>query len=100
MCIRDSLGNVDLTAVQVTDNLAATFPSPATFSVSNINLGGLTAPGTAYNGSTQTNLLAGTDTLTFGTTATISFNVTFDPNSSLGPFSNQASASATGTSDV
>jgi uncharacterized repeat protein (TIGR01451 family) len=40
-------------------------------------------------------LLAGTDTLAVGATATVTLNIRFDPNGATGPFNNSATASAT-----
>jgi uncharacterized repeat protein (TIGR01451 family) len=95
-----NLGNVALRNLQLSDDLRAAFPAPASFVVSNLHLGGLSAPALAYDGSTRTNLLAGTDTLPFGGSALVEFDVTYDPNGAAGPFLNQATAIATGTSDL
>ena len=93
----ENLGNVILSNVQVSDNLSATFPTPATFTIANITSAGLTA-NSSFNGTTSTNLLTGTDTLPIGASATVSFELTFRPNGLLGPFVNQAIGSAQGPS--
>ncbi len=91
----ENLGNVDLDNVQVTDDLAATFGAPATFTVS----GGPNASGTltangAYDGSGDMNLLtAGSSSLPFGATETITVTVQFAPNGASEPFNNTAVAS-------
>ena len=96
----ENLGNVDLTNIQVVDNLATTFPAPVTI----VGVSGLTASifsgsGTftanaGYNGVGNTNLLtAASSNLTVGAVGRILFAVTFDPNSAPGPFNNQATAS-------
>lgn len=97
----ENLGNVDLSSVQVADNLAATFPAPASVvSVSAVTAGMVSGSGTmvangAYNGVGITNLLnSASSTLAVGAVGQITFSVTFDPDAAPGPFSNQASASA------
>ncbi|MGE0085837.1 MAG: hypothetical protein AB7S75_15620, partial [Desulfococcaceae bacterium] len=92
-----NLGNVVLNNVQVTDNLNSAFPNPAIYTVANLTASMLTlndAP--VFNGNTNQNLLKGTDVLGVGETGYISFDVTFNPNGSSGPFNN--SATGTGTS--
>ncbi|MDM8542345.1 hypothetical protein QUF90_14820 [Desulfococcaceae bacterium HSG9] len=94
--IVENLGNVALGNVQVTDDLRAVFPTPATFSVTNLNTGAFTQNPAGYNGGNVVNLLSGADTLAVGTRVTITFDVTFNPQGLAGPFFN--SATATGTS--
>jgi len=79
--------------VQITDNLSAIFGAPATYSVANISATGVTANG-GFDGGTDTNLLMGNDTLAVGATATVSFQLTFQPNGVTGPFNNSAEATA------
>ncbi len=85
-------GDVVLNNVQVTDNLAATFPAPATFSVVGVTSTGFTVnPG--YNGSSDINLLTATgNTLAVGQTKTIVLTVTVTPVSSPATYNNQATA--------
>lgn len=103
----ENLGNVDLTDIQVVDNLAATFPLPATVvGVSALAAGMVSGVGTmsanlAFNGVGDTNLLvAATSRLTVGAVGHISFAVTFDPNAVAGSYSNQAVVSALSPADV
>ncbi len=94
-----NLGNIALSNVQVNDILKNTFPTPATYTISNITAAGLTLnPG--FNGNTNTNLLAGTDGLALNETKTIIIDLIVQSNNSFGPFSNTASASATDISGV
>ncbi|MCP4594415.1 MAG: LamG domain-containing protein [bacterium] len=89
----ENLGDVQLSGVQVTDDLTSTFPAGVTFSVVNPSAtGGLTV-NTGFNGGADVNLLLGTDTLAVGATATVSFDLTFNPGGVAGPFANSALAS-------
>lgn len=85
-------GDVALDNVQVTDNLATTFPAPTTFSVVSVASTGFTVnPG--YNGSSDINLLAATgNTLTVGETKSITLTVTVTPTTSPATYNNQATA--------
>ncbi len=69
-------GNEILNAVQITDDLASNFPSG--YSVANIVSGTLVV-NPAFDGNTNQNLLAGTDSLALGAQASVSFDVTFTP---------------------
>ncbi|MEM1202556.1 MAG: hypothetical protein AAGN66_04950 [Acidobacteriota bacterium] len=98
----ENLGGLDLTDVQVTDDLAATFPAPAsvvsvTAPVAGISSGtGALTANPAYDGVVDTNLLvAATSTLDIGAVGEITFDITFDPGT-LTQFLN--SAVATGDS--
>ena len=87
-------GNVNLSNFQVTDNLSTTFGT-VPFSVQSISSpDGLTV-NSSFNGSSDTNLLAGTDTLAVNTTAEITFNVLITPGTNAGPFDNTAIANGT-----
>ncbi len=86
-------GNADLTALQVTDDLAAAFPPATTFTVQSLSSADFTVNWPGYNGATDTNLLAGTDALPVGASGTITLVVRVVPVSS-GPFWNWAYASA------
>jgi gliding motility-associated-like protein len=83
--------------VQITDNLANTFPSPATFSVSGapVSINSLLNVNTGFTGTgTNTNVLANVSgSLAAGQTDTIRVDVKFTPNG-LKTFSNTATASA------
>jgi len=91
-------GDVELRNVQVTDVLTTTFPAPVTYVVTAApSSATLTGAGAAFDGTAGVgaNVLAGTDTLAVGATATVSFTVRFDPNGETGPFDNTAVASGT-----
>jgi LPXTG-site transpeptidase (sortase) family protein len=84
-------GGVTLNNIQVTDNLSTTFASPTTFSVQSKSATGLTI-NPSFNGSTDTNLLTGMDSLSAGASGTITVVVRVLPLSA-GPFNNTAIAS-------
>lgn len=98
----ENLGTNTLGPLQVVDNLATTFPAPASVvsvsaPVTSIlsGVGTLTA-NAGYNGIGDTNLLTAASTsLTAGAVGQIDVDVTFDPNGLPGPFSNQATVTAT-----
>ena len=95
-------GDVELRNVQVTDVLTGTFPAPVTYIVtatpSSATLtGNALFDGTAGAGA---NVLAGSDTLAAGATATVSFTVRFNPNGETGPFLNSAVASGTSPAGI
>ncbi|UBF26304.1 hypothetical protein K9N68_33200 [Kovacikia minuta CCNUW1] len=86
----------DLINFRLTDNLAQAFAGATINSVTNIQSQSLTV-NPSFNGSSDQNLLQGTDTLLAGTTATVSFSVTITPGSganSRGPFNNTSVANA------
>ena len=89
----ENLGNVILQDVQISDDLSAAFPAPATVVVTSPTSSTL-AIDAAFDGLGNQDLLLGTDSLGVGQTATVSFNLTFDPAGSTGPFSNTAVANA------
>ncbi|MEM8984939.1 MAG: hypothetical protein AAGC71_18155, partial [Pseudomonadota bacterium] len=87
----ENLSGNDAINVQVSDDLGADFPGVAGISVQGTpDLGGFSAPATAFDGSAQPNLLVGTDTLPAGTTRTITYTVRIDFGTAPGPFSTQA----------
>ncbi|NER34464.1 MAG: DUF11 domain-containing protein [Oscillatoria sp. SIO1A7] len=90
-------GNVQVNNLQVVENLTTTFPSPASFTIASSTSSGLTV-NPNFNGSTDTNLLAGSDVLAVGSTATIDLQVTLTPGPNPGAFNNTASASGTSPS--
>ncbi len=91
-------GNVALSELQVTDNLALTFPAPTTFTIMSIS--SLTfslnwsspAEPTDYDGIGSSNLLTGGNVLAVGGEGMIRVIVRIVP-SSRGPFYNSATAS-------
>lgn len=91
-----NMGNIDLTNVKLTNNLAATFADVASFTMS----GGVTATGalvanTNFNGTSDINLLSG-GTLSVGSAQLISFSVIVDAGGKLGPYFSNAYGSGTG----
>ncbi len=97
----ENKGNVDLNSVQVTEDLStSTFPSiPFTVNRVSSPSGNLT-PNNNFDGRTNTNLLAGTDTLLVGERKTIELVVTITPGNNLGPYENQARATGQSPSGV
>ncbi|MEM7734675.1 MAG: hypothetical protein AAF267_02695 [Deinococcota bacterium] len=90
-------GNVDLSDVQVTDDLTATFVNPTNPQpVFNVLAGSVASPtltpNAGFDGDADQDLLAGTDTLAVGATATITFTVVVEPNIAQGTYNNQAFA--------
>jgi uncharacterized repeat protein (TIGR01451 family) len=94
-------GNVALNNVQVSDDLFgnanSTFNGATAVAISSrvTVSGALTAANVNFNGNSDRNLLAGTETLPIGASATINFSVRVTPGSNLGPFNNTARAIAT-----
>ena len=81
--------------VQVIDDLDAAFPNAASIAIQGTPiLDGFSAPGTAYNGTTQTNLLSGVDTMPGNTDRTITYTVRVNFGSDTGPFTTQASVTS------
>lgn len=102
----ENLGNVDLTDVQVTDDLAATFPAPVTFAVqSGPSTTGTLAANAGFDGDGDPSLLhSAGSTLAVGASGTIALTVRVTLNGATGPFSNTSTATAQSaggpTSDV
>jgi LPXTG-site transpeptidase (sortase) family protein len=86
-------GDSDLSDLQVTDDLAATFPPDNTFTVQSVSGSGLDF-NSSYDGSTDTDLLAAGNIIGAGAEKTITLTVRVVPLSS-GPFENSAQVSAT-----
>ena len=80
--------------VQVSDDLARAFPSPAVVSV--VAAPSLTGAGltlnSGYDGTDTIDLLAGTDSLAAGASAIVEFTIEVSLNGAAGPFENQAKA--------
>ena len=89
-----NLGDGPLYNVQVVDNLSSTFEG-RTVVVNGLSVTNLTA-NNSFNGTTDTNLLSGTNSLTLNQSGTISLTVTVTPGDKLGVYSNTAVASAAG----
>jgi uncharacterized repeat protein (TIGR01451 family) len=90
-----NLGDVPLNNLQLTENLVTTFGS-VPFTVNRVSApqGNLT-PNPNYNGRTDLNLLAGTDTLALGETKTLELVVTITPPNERRTFTNQVEGTAT-----
>ena len=111
----ENMGGVELSNVQLTEDLTGTFTAPTTFNVTGIRLIGTTRAGLpapninpGFTGvGPNTNLLDGAGRLlrreldannnivNDGGTATIEFDVRITPNGNFGPFNNQVQASGT-----
>ena len=91
-----NLGNIPLNSVQVTDDLDATFTGTATYSVIAGPTAALLTANPGFDGSGDINLLAGTDTMAVGSSASITVSIRFDPMAEPGPFMNTAIANGTG----
>lgn len=92
-----NLGDVPLSNLQLTENLANTFgTTPFTLPANPISSpnGDLT-PNPNYNGRTNLNLLAGTDTLAVGQTKILQLVVTITPPNERRNFTNQVEGTAT-----
>jgi len=92
-------GQIALTNIQVTDNLPFTAGQYTVTGVNASVTSGAINPNGSYNGSSNTNLLAGTDTFAIGATATITVNLTLN-NATLGTYDNTATAITTQTGSV
>lgn len=90
-------GNVTLSSVQVTDDLAAVFPPESPFTVQSLTSDDFTV-NSAYDGQTDLNLLDGTDSLAFGEQGIITLVVRVTPANG-GPFTNTAAVSAISPSE-
>ncbi len=90
----ENLGDVDLSGLQVTDDLAVTFAAADAWSVVAVTSADFATSGT-YDGDTDTDLLAGTETITVGSSGSLDLTVRVTPGADLGPYDNTATASGT-----
>ncbi len=88
-----NLGGVPLSSVQVVDDLDEVFAGVSSFSVTGLSSSSLTV-NPAYNGKTVVEMLSGGNSLDVGLGASLSLTMTVTPGAALGPFYNQAVASA------
>jgi outer membrane protein OmpA-like peptidoglycan-associated protein len=94
LTVENFSGN-DAINVQVSDDLSVAFPNANSITIQGApSLDGFSAPGTAYDGSGQINLLDGADTLPGSTVRTITYTVRVDFGSDTGPFTTQASVTS------
>ena len=93
----ENYGDVPLTNVQVVDNLATTFPLLTTFTVQSLTSADFAVNWPGYDGSSNTNLLNGTDSLAVkpavGASGKLTLVVRVIPNLA-GPYQNTAIATA------
>ncbi len=90
----ENTGNVDLSNIQVTDDLATTFAPPASFSIVSVLSSTLTT-NPNFDGDTDINLLAGTDSLAVGANGTITLVVLVDTGGNADIYTNTADAQGT-----
>jgi len=87
---------VSATNVQIVEDLSTTFAAATSFAVQSVTALNLT-PNAAFNGSSDTNLLAGTDTLIVGQSESVVVVVRVDTGGNLGPYTNQVTATSAST---
>ncbi|HEY0668264.1 MAG TPA: gliding motility-associated C-terminal domain-containing protein, partial [Sphingobacteriaceae bacterium] len=92
-----NMGNVELSQVQVVDDLEKAFPAPLKYKVAGAPVvnGGLSG-NILFNGNGDKNLLSSNSTLPRAGTATISFTVNVQLAGTVGTYFNSATASGTG----
>lgn len=86
-------GDVPLNNIQVTDNLASTFTGAGAFIIQSLSSGVFVVNPT-YNGTSDINLLSGSNSLGFGASGTITLVVKVTPATKLGVYSNTAVGSS------
>ncbi len=94
-----NLGTEPLNSIQVTDDLLAAFPSPATFTISNLSASpGLTLSNTTFDGQSNNTLLnPNSSQLGIGQTGTITYTVALNLNSTCGTFNSSSIVTAQGS---
>jgi uncharacterized repeat protein (TIGR01451 family) len=90
----ENLGNVPLSNVQVTEDLAATFAGAASFTVQSVQSAEFN-PNPGFNGDTDTALLAAGNSLAVDASGTIRVTVRVDSGGNRGPYFNQVEARGT-----
>ncbi|MDB4512033.1 C25 family cysteine peptidase [Arenicella sp.] len=95
----NNTGILDLSDLQITDDLNTMINNPnpnnATFSAAVVSSPNNTlTPNPSYNGDSNIDMLAGTDTLLVGETALLELTFVFTPDVYFGPFLNQVEATA------
>ncbi|MFL7870192.1 MAG: sortase, partial [Anaerolineales bacterium] len=91
----ENTGNVALSSIQVTDDLATTFTSADAFSIVSVLPSSNFTTNSSFNGSTDTNLLDGTNSLTAGASGTITLVVLVDTGGRADIYTNTAIAQGT-----
>ena len=95
----ENIGDVVLTDVAATEDLAATFPAPLTFTVEQV-LSSDFAVNAGFDGVTDVELLAGTDTLAVGASGTVTIELLVWPNDAYGTYENTVHARGTSPAGV
>ncbi|HSF41960.1 MAG TPA: IPTL-CTERM sorting domain-containing protein, partial [Thermoanaerobaculia bacterium] len=90
----ENAGNVPLSNLQVTEDLAATFVGVPSFTVTSVQSSTF-AVNPGFNGTGDTNLLAAGNSLAVGMSGTITVAVRVDSGGNRGPFYNQVTGSGT-----
>ncbi|MEO8460694.1 MAG: GEVED domain-containing protein, partial [Dokdonella sp.] len=85
-------GNVNLTNVQIVDDLASVFAGPVAFHVTSVAASGTLIANAGFNGTADKNLLAAGSTLGVGVSATVTLTVEITVTT-LRSFNNSATAS-------
>jgi uncharacterized repeat protein (TIGR01451 family)/gliding motility-associated-like protein len=81
-------GDVPLTQLQLEDDLSEAFNNATSFSLVSISSNDFTVNG-SFNGTTDLNLLAGTNTLAVGASGRVTIVVKVTPNQTQGTFENE-----------
>ncbi|HEY9807497.1 MAG TPA: hypothetical protein V6D04_13080, partial [Candidatus Obscuribacterales bacterium] len=95
-----NLGNVPISNLQLVENLTTTFGPPTTFSIAAAPSSSALAVNPAFNGNSDSNLLAGTTALAIGQSATVTFSVQVTTNGQSGPFNNTVTGNGTSPSGI
>ena len=94
-------GDIELNSVQIIEDFAVTYPSPATVQVDNVVSNNFTV-NPSFNGYSDKNLLSANQTLTSGalasSSATLDLTITIIPGTNLGPYNNTAKVNGTSPS--
>lgn len=92
----ENLSATTLSSVQVTEDLKTAFTDASSFSLHSITSSDFTV-NTAFNGDSDTNMLAGSDTLATGTSGKITLVVDITPGNDTAKLPYQNTAQASGT---
>ena len=93
----ENIGDIALNNVQIVEDLSATFPAPATFVVDALSANNLSV-NSDFDGVSDTNIFAASQSLAVGASDTITLTLTVTPGANLGPYNNSATASGTSPS--
>lgn len=87
-------GDVALSNVQITDDLATAFGAADSYTVNNVISASLTV-NTGFDGDADQNLLLGMDSLAVGASGRVFVEMTVTPGANLGPYNNTAVGAGT-----